>query len=155
MLLVLDTYVILKWFLEEKHSCIVVKIREDFYKEIHEIVEPDLLLYEFTNFLRYNPIYTVEDVEKAINSLIEIDFDIVLPTVKILKDSANTAKKYDITVYDAVFISLAKLIGAIFVTADKKLYEKIKELKFVKLVTEFNLVFLFYLFELLCKAYKN
>jgi predicted nucleic acid-binding protein len=50
----------------------------------------------------------------------------------------NTVKKYDITVYDAVFIPLAKLIGAIFVTADKKLYEKIKELKFVKFITEFK-----------------
>gem|GEM_PF-5694241 len=105
--------------------------------------------------MRYNPIYTVEYVEKAINSLIEIDFDIVLPTVKILKDSANTAKKYNTTVYDAIFVSLAKLIGAIFVTVGKKLYEKIEELKFVKFVTEFNLVFLFYLFELFCKAYKN
>jgi predicted nucleic acid-binding protein len=107
-------------------------------KEIHEIVEPDLLLYEFTNVLRYNPIYTAEDVEKAVDSLIETDFDVVLPTVEMLKDSADIAKKYDITVYDAVFVSLAKLIGAIFVTADKKLYEKIKELKFVKFITEFE-----------------
>ena len=55
-----------------------------------------------------------------------------------LKDAADLAKQYDITVYDAVFVSLAKLIDAIFITADKKLYEKIKKLKFVKFITDFK-----------------
>jgi predicted nucleic acid-binding protein len=45
---------------------------------------------------------------------------------------------YKIAVYDAVFIALAKLINGIFVTADKKLYEKVKELKFVKFISEFE-----------------
>jgi len=138
MLLVLDTSVILKWFLEENYSDIAVKIRKEFYEEIHEIVEPDLLLYEFVNVLRYNPIYTKEDVEMAIDSLIETNFNIVLPTVKMLKDALHLAKKYDITIYDAVFISLAKLINAIFITADEKLYKKVKELKFVKFIADFR-----------------
>lgn len=78
-------------------------------------MEPDLLVYEFTNVLRFNPNYAPEDVKRAIDSLIETELDIVMPTVEILKDAADIAKRYEITVYDAVFISLTKLIGAIFI----------------------------------------
>jgi predicted nucleic acid-binding protein len=47
MLLVVDASVILKWFLEEEYSDVAIKIRENFYKEIYRIIEPDFLLYEF------------------------------------------------------------------------------------------------------------
>ena len=136
MLLVLDTSVILKWFTQENYSGVAVNIREDFYSGIHEIVEPDLLVYEFTNVLRYNPNYTTEDVVKAVDSLIEMGLDIVVPTAEVLKGAVTLAKKYDITVYDAVFVSLAKLIDATIITADEKLYGKVKELKFVKFISE-------------------
>jgi predicted nucleic acid-binding protein len=137
MLLVLDASVILKWFLEEEYSDVALKIRENFYREICRIIEPDFLLYEFVNVLRYNPVYTEEDVIKAVNSLIETDIDIVLPTVELLEVAVNIAKKYDVTTYDAIYIALAKLISGVYVTADKKLYEKVKELKFVKFISEF------------------
>jgi predicted nucleic acid-binding protein len=55
MLLVVDTSVILKCFLEEEYSDVALKIRENFYKEVYRIIEPDFLLYEFVNVLRYNP----------------------------------------------------------------------------------------------------
>jgi predicted nucleic acid-binding protein len=138
MLLVLDASVILKWFLEEEYSDVALKIRENFYREIYRIIEPDFLLYEFVNVLRYNPVYTEEDVIKAVNSLIEADMDIVLPTIELLEVAVNIAKRYDITVYDAIYIALAKLISGTYVTADKKLYEKVKELKFVKFISEFE-----------------
>jgi predicted nucleic acid-binding protein len=137
MLLVLDASVILKWFLEEEYSDVALKIRENFYREICRIIEPDFLLYEFVNVLRYNPVYTEEDVIKAVNSLIETDIDIVLPTVELLETAINIAKRYDVTVYDAIYIALAKLISRTYITADKKLYEKVKELKFVKFISEF------------------
>jgi hypothetical protein len=34
------------------------------------------------NVLRYNPVYTEKDVVRAVNSLIDTDIDIVLPTVE-------------------------------------------------------------------------
>jgi predicted nucleic acid-binding protein len=138
VILVLDASVILKWFLEEDYSDIAIKIREDFYNEIHQIVEPDFLLYEFTNVLRYHPAYKTEDINRALNSLIESELDIVLPTLDLLKTAIDLAKKYDITIYDAIYVALAELIEGVFVTVDKKLYDKIKKLKFVKFVTEFK-----------------
>ena len=137
-LLVLDTSVVLKWFSEESHSGAALKIRDDFYKGLCGIVVPDLLLYEFSNALRYNQNYTPEDVNKAVVSLFELQIDIVVPTIEILTDSADLARKYDIAVYDAVFVALAKSLGAVFVTADEKLHSRIKELKFVRSIADFK-----------------
>ncbi|MBI3037267.1 type II toxin-antitoxin system VapC family toxin [Candidatus Woesearchaeota archaeon] len=137
-LLVLDTSVVLKWFNEESHSETALKVRDNFYKGLCGIVVPDLLLYEFSNALRYNPNYTPEDVNKAVESLFELQIDIVVPTIEILKDSANLAMNCDISVYDAVFAALAKSLGAVFVTADEKLHSRVKELKFVRFIADFK-----------------
>lgn len=99
------------------------------------MVEPDLLIYEFANALRYNPSYSVADIKKAVDSLTELQIDIIVPTPEMLKDACETARKHDTTVYDAAFISLAKLIGARLVTADEKLYEKVKGLGFVRFIS--------------------
>lgn len=137
-LLVLDTSVVLKWFTEENYSKVALKIREDFYTGVHGIVEPDLLLYEFSNALRYNQNYAQDEVNKAVESLFELQIDILVPTLEILKEASELSRKYGITVYDAVFVSLAKSIEAVFVTADEKLYGKIKELKLVRFVADFK-----------------
>jgi predicted nucleic acid-binding protein len=36
---------------------------------------------------------------------------------------------YKITIYDAVYIALAQALGCKFITADQRLFKKIKELK--------------------------
>lgn len=46
VLLVLDASVVIKWFKDEEHKEQTLKIREDFYHDTHEIVIPDLMLYQ-------------------------------------------------------------------------------------------------------------
>jgi predicted nucleic acid-binding protein len=43
-------------------------------------------------------------------------------------------KQKDITVYDASYLILAQKLNANFITADLKLFRKIKDLNFVKLL---------------------
>ena len=135
-LLVLDTSVILKWFKEEEYTKTALKIKKEFIVGVHELVVPDLALYELVNAMRFSEGFDEETIKKSLEKFIDLEIDIVIPTQEIINFAIELSYTYDITVYDAVFVSLAKLIGAIFVTADKKLYEKIKELKFVKFITE-------------------
>jgi predicted nucleic acid-binding protein len=44
------------------------------------------------------------------------------------------AREKEISVYDAVFVALANFYYVSFYTADKELYEKIKNFDFVKLL---------------------
>ncbi len=94
------------------------------------------MIYEFANALNYNPNYTDEDVKNAIDSLVELQIDVMAPTIQLLKDASELARRYDITVYDAVFVALAKSIGAVFITADEKLHNRIKELGLVKFIAD-------------------
>lgn len=44
------------------------------------------------------------------------------------------SRKYGITLYDAAYVELSRKLKCRFVTADKKLYEKVKSMKSVELL---------------------
>jgi len=97
---------------------------------------PDLLLYELSNALKYNPHFDVQDVCDALTSLFDMDIDIVTPLPEIIGAAIELAFEHAITVYDAFYVALAKETGLIFITADKKLYERVRNLEFVKFIEE-------------------
>lgn len=136
MLLVLDTSIVLKWYKEEEYTEIALKIKKDFVEGLNEIIVPDLVLYEMANVLRFTDGFNERLIKKSLESFIDLGIDIVIPTIEMISLATKLSYKYKITVYDAIFIALSKIINGIFVTADKKLYEKVKELKFVKFISK-------------------
>jgi predicted nucleic acid-binding protein len=137
VLLVLDTSIVLKWYKEEEYTEIALKIKKDFVEGLNEIIVPDLVLYEMANVLRFTDGFNERLIKKSLESFIDLGIDIVIPTIEMISLATKLSYKYKITVYDAIFIALSKIINGIFVTADKKLYEKVKELKFVKFISKF------------------
>jgi len=138
VILVLDTSVVLKWFKEERYAKIALKIKDEFVKGVHEIVVPDLILYEMANAMKYTEGFNTKLIKDSLTNFVAMDINIVTPTEEVMNLAIELAYKYGITIYDSVFVSLAKLIDATFVTADETLYEKVKDLKFVKFITEFK-----------------
>jgi len=132
MMYVLDASVIIKWFSEEGYTDTAIKIRNKFFKGTYELAAPDLILYEVSNALRFNPNFNEEDVIGAVNSLFDMGINIIVPTPRVVTSSITMAFKYNITIYDAFYAALANEIGFTFVTADNKLYQKIKDLKFFR-----------------------
>jgi predicted nucleic acid-binding protein len=137
VLLVLDTSIVLKWYKEEEYTEIALKIKKDFVEGLNEIIVPDLVLYEMANVLRFTDGFNERLIKKSLESFIDLGVDIVIPTIEMISLATKLSYKYKITVYDAIFIALSKIINGIFVTADKKLYEKVKKLKFVKFISKF------------------
>ncbi|MBI2653924.1 type II toxin-antitoxin system VapC family toxin [Candidatus Woesearchaeota archaeon] len=135
---VLDSSVIIKWFCEEEDTDLALQFREGFLKGSVDIIVPDLQLYEIANALRYNKKLKSADVSSAVNSLIDIGINIVVPTKDVISSALALAYQFDITLYDAYFIALAKELNYDFVTADDNLFDKIKKLKFVKLLSNFR-----------------
>jgi predicted nucleic acid-binding protein len=91
MLLVLDASVVAKWFKEEEGSSTALKIRQDFYEETHDIVVPDLILYEIPNALRYNKAFTKELASKASESLLEMGLVVSVPSIDLLTEAIKLA----------------------------------------------------------------
>lgn len=69
---VIDASVAIKWFSEEEFTDKAIEIRDNFYKGTVELAAPDLILYEVSNALRFNPNFNEEDVIEAVNSLFDM-----------------------------------------------------------------------------------
>jgi len=136
-MLVLDASVVAKWFKYEEGREKALEIRDNFISDQEQITFPDLLILELANLLRFSRIYNQTDIIKAVESIENMDIDIVVPTFEVIKDSVRMAVENDLTVYDAVYISLAESLGCDFITADEKLHQKVKKLKFVKLLKNY------------------
>ena len=121
-MLVLDASVVAKWFKYEEGREKALEIRDNFISDQEQITFPDLLILELANLLRFSRIYNQTDIIKAVESIENMDIDIVVPTFEVIKDSVRMAVENDLTVYDAVYISLAESLGCDFITADEKLH---------------------------------
>ncbi len=133
---VLDSSVIIKWFSEEEDTSIALSLREKNINGELMIAVPDLSLYEVANALRYNKTIDEDNIKEAIDSLIQLGINIVVPTKEVMDLAISFALKYNITVYDAYFLALAKVLNFACITADEKLYQRVKELSFVKLLRD-------------------
>ena len=131
---VLDASIVLKWFLKEQDSNKAINLKRKIRDGELIAIAPDLILYELANALRYKKGYKPELVSEAINAIIDLDMEIIVPTESLIKESAIISFEKDISIYDAIYVALAKETGYNFITADKKPYRNIKELKFTELL---------------------
>ena len=123
-MLVLDASVIFKLFVTEKDSEKANKLFERFIKGEEEISEPSLIKYEVLNALKYRKV-SPEKIKSAAIAMEKsgftfVDFDDELASLTI-----DLALEYDITIYDAVYVALAKKSNAVLYTEDKELINKI------------------------------
>jgi len=137
--MILDASVILKWFMKEDNSAKAMALKEAHIIGKFTIAVPDIILYEIGNALRYEPEFSIKEVNRCLEELYALNLDIVAPLPDILNLITEIAYHYDITFYDASYIALARELGFQFVTADEKLYSKVKKLSFVILLNKIKL----------------
>jgi predicted nucleic acid-binding protein len=135
-MIILDASVVIKWFSEEEYTEKALELRERIRHGEEQVIVPDFLLYELSNALKHNPHFDVQDVCDALTSLFDMNIDIVTPLPEIIESAIELAFEHAITVYDAFYVALAKETGLSFITADKKLYERVRDLEFVKFIEE-------------------
>ena len=134
-MIVLDSSVVLKWIFADEDG----GERAAHYKEAHvsghEIIAvPDLLFYEIGNVLATKTRLSEVAIAEAFSLLWEFSlerFDLGLDEYQ---SSMVLSRKYKITLYDATYLELSRRLKCTFVTADRKLYEKIKSIKTVELL---------------------
>ena len=128
---VLDTSVVLKWFgaFGESDLSKALRLREEMLEGTAAFVVPELLFYEMANTLRYNPNLSAKDVNEALDSILDVGFEVRRVEKKTMQDAINIAFKYNITIYGAYFIALSRGEGKPLITADYKLTERVKGLK--------------------------
>ena len=127
-LYVLDASVVSKWYYD--------KNEEDLYNAsfIYNILQsenyvffaPDLLVYELLNIYRTKLELTNEKINKILKELYD--------SIVILGINKNTfskaflfARNLNVSLYDSIYLSLSEDLDAFLITADKKLFESVKD----------------------------
>ncbi|MBU1261585.1 type II toxin-antitoxin system VapC family toxin [bacterium] len=136
---VLDASVVMKWFVEEDETEKALFLREAHIKGDFTIVAPDILLYEVANALNKGANFSEEEVHECLQDIYDIMIDIVAPLPNIVHPSIRLMCEREISFYDAFYVALAYELGLRFITADEKLYKKVKDLPFVQLLKDLEM----------------
>ena len=126
-LLILDTSVVLKWFLEKDEPDVARarKLREAFLSRRCTLGAPDLLLVEVANALTAGHRSSPEEVSEAIETILKIGlhlFELQFPT---LVKAIGLASTHRVTVYDSCFLAVAIASDGLLVTADEAFLRKV------------------------------
>lgn len=137
-MVIVDASVAYKWFAKnEENSDLALTILQRHVNGQEKIIVPDLILYELANaWVTKTAISTVK-IKANLKDLQDAGLEIESPTFDLMSKAATFARKYRLSVYDAIYAILAKDKRCNLITADKKFVEKIN-LPFVKLLEEYK-----------------
>jgi predicted nucleic acid-binding protein len=134
--LVLDTSVVVKWFVNppEEDLEAALEVRRKIAEAEFDLIIPDLMFYELANVLRYQPQIRVEEVAKAIDTLKAMSLDVRPFSSALGKEAVRLGRGAGITAYDAYFVVFAEALESPLLTADRRCYMRIRGRPSVKLL---------------------
>ncbi|HCS78866.1 TPA: hypothetical protein DIV55_03915 [Patescibacteria group bacterium] len=122
---VIDNSVVFKWFAEETDSDRAKKYLEDFVAGKDKILIPTLLFYEFGQACR-NGALPSQAISRIMELMQKLPFQIEDVGFTSFRKIYQIASEYDLSFYDASYVTLMQKHDCELVTADKKLYNKLK-----------------------------
>lgn len=131
---VLDASVIIKWFRLEIDREKALSFQKMFLNREINLFEPDLLFYELGNVLKTKSNVSEQSVKKFLELIFKYNFSVIHPSYKLFSLANKLAFHYKTSIYDAVYLACAKELSCDFITADKKLFLKVKSLGRIKLL---------------------
>jgi len=126
-IIVVDASVVAKWFVEEKHTSIALKLREDYKNSVIDIWSTQLMPFEVLNALRYNKELSQKEIETAANALSHYKIALYPLLNELIEPCVHIALKYGVTIYDASYVALGQFLNKPLYTADEKLLAKISK----------------------------
>jgi predicted nucleic acid-binding protein len=122
---VLDTSVVVKWFIHEEDSERAANLRHAHGRAELLLHAPDILLMELANALRYSPLVSVEETSQALLLFSGLGITIVPFDLNALISSVSLSLEHDLAVYDAYFLALARALEMPLVTADRRMLSRL------------------------------
>ncbi len=119
---VIDASVIFKWFSKEEDSEKALKLKEEHLSQKSSLVIPVLSIIEVINALKYKE-KDENKLKEANKALKEIQLEIKNITKFLMDKAIENSFKYDISIYDSVYVALAQIHGVSLITADSALYK--------------------------------
>jgi len=137
---VIDTSVAVKWFSKvEDDTENALQLRQQMLDGICSVTVPDLLIYELANALKNNPNFTSKDVKVALDSIFNMGIEIIKADGLVIAHAVDIAFRLNVTVYDACFMALSQIEKILFITADYKFIERVKDFKGIIRLSEMEI----------------
>ena len=126
--LVVDSSVVIKWFIPELLSATAIVILDDYQLGKYSFLAPDFLNAEVGNIIwkkQSRQILSPDAAQRAIDAFQDVPFELT-STADLLEDAYQLAVTYQRTVYDMLYVALSLREHCSFVTADEKLANSLK-----------------------------
>lgn len=134
-MIVLDSSVALKWiFADEDGAEHAVRVRDEHVAGTNEIAVPSLFFYEIANVLATKVKLSPEEALEAFELISDFELHVHELDSPEYLEAMTLAMKHKISVYDASYHVLASRLGCRFLTADRKFWEKVKEMGVAELL---------------------
>jgi len=133
-LYVVDASIAIKLYVPEVHSAEAIR----FFSDGHELIVPEFMLAEFGNIVWKKATLLGELTEAEAKTIVDAVRELPLGyyyTSGLLTDALQIALKTKRTVYDSLYITLAKAQGCQLMTDDQKLYESLQRTSLAPFVT--------------------
>jgi predicted nucleic acid-binding protein len=128
MEVVVDASVVVKWFLIEEFREQAIQLRDDYIKGKIELMSPAIMPFEVLNAIRYSSKGIKKDqLEGVGKSLLHYGIKYLSFNEERLLKTTEIAIEDDITIYDAAYIALAKMMQTNLYTADMQLIKKLDD----------------------------
>lgn len=128
----LDSSVLVKWFLAEDDSATARHIQTRFLAGDYRLAYADLTLYEVANALLYSQQFQPQEIAQATTALSLIGMQNLTHDSAALRRSVELAAELGIAIYDAYLVALAEINSMHFVSADRRLLRRLLHLPFVQ-----------------------
>jgi predicted nucleic acid-binding protein len=137
-----DASVAIKWLFPEEYSAEALALVTDAASAKERIVAPTLLNLEVTNVIRQRMrrgTLTLDEAQAELDRFFSFPVETVLPR-RLHRRALMVADRYDIpSAYDAHYVALAELTGAVLWTNDERLLRRLAgRVAFARRIAEYE-----------------
>ncbi|MHA1381352.1 MAG: type II toxin-antitoxin system VapC family toxin [Candidatus Helarchaeota archaeon] len=123
---VIDASVVVKWYIIEEYREQAINIRDDYIKKKIQLLAPCILFFEVLNAIRYSKKnISKKALDNIGKSLIYYGIQLLMFDEALISETVKLALEKDITIYDSVYVALAKIKKVKLYTADDRLINKL------------------------------
>lgn len=142
MNIVLDASVAVKWFNEKNEDYVrtAVEIQNQKISECLDIIVSDLFFLEVLNVFLTKSRFGHQEISIIQQVLHKLSLRVIYPDNNILKDTVQIACANSLTIYDSLYIAIAKVCEVPLFTEDKKILSCRSRFTFIKHLKEFRML---------------
>ena len=127
-----------KWFVEEPDTPQALFLKTTYLQGACELTSLDFALLEIANALQRSKGFSAAEIKRCCDELYALELDLVALLPHLVHAAIDLATRWNVTVYDAAYLALAKELEAQLLTADRALHAAVRSLRCSKLLAEFS-----------------